>query len=111
MKTLVAVLLGSTVVLSFASEAKTCRDVWDSNPQSKSKGFLLVAKTNPEITDAVRNASIDVCESAKKVGALGGSEADVLQIINSSARNLPDEGRLSMAFMGVGGWQIGVSNK
>lgn len=111
MKTLVALLLGSTMALSFATEARTCQDVWASNPQSKSKGFLLVAKTNPEITDAVRDSSISVCESAKKVGALGGSESDVMRRVNASARNLPEEGRLSMVFMGIGGWQIGVDNK
>lgn len=107
MKTLVAVLLGSTMVLSFAADAKTCQDVWVSNPQSKSEMFLTIAKTNPEVTDAVRDSLLNVCESAKQVGALGGSEADVMRMINTSSRNLPEEGRLSMAFMGIGGWQIG----
>lgn len=111
MKTLIAVLIGSSMVLSFSSEAKTCEDVWDANPQSKSEMFLTIAKTNPEITDSVRESSISVCESAEEIGALGGSDKDVLRMVSAASRKLPDEGRISMAFMAIEGWGIGNSRR
>lgn len=107
MKTLLAVLLGSSMALSFSAEAMTCSELWESNPQSKSEGFLRVSKTQPEITDEVRTESIKLCENAAIAAKKGVFVDYVLAQTNKRARGLPEEGRLSMVFMAVGGWQIG----
>lgn len=107
MRTLIAVLIGSTVVLSFSAEATPCADLWDANPQSKSESFIQVSQTQPEITNEVREESIKLCETAKVSAKAGMPLNYIIRQVNKSSRGLPDDGRISMMFMAVGGWNIG----
>lgn len=107
MKTLIAVLIGSSMVLSFSAEATPCEDLWAANPQSKSEVFIRISKTQPEITNEVRDESIKLCETAAASAKKGVSVGYVLEQTNRRSKGLPEEGRLSMAFMAVGGWNIG----
>lgn len=107
MKTLLAVLLGSSMALSFSAEAITCSELWDINPQSKSEGFIAVSKTQPEVTKELRAESIKLCETAASAARAGVSAEYVLNQTKRRSRGLPEEGQASMAFMAVWGWQIG----
>lgn len=62
MKTLIAVLIGSSMALSFSAEATPCADLWVANPQSKSEAFIRVSQIRPDITDELRAESIKLCE-------------------------------------------------
>lgn len=107
MKTLIAVLIGSSMALSFSAEATPCADLWAENPQSKSEAFIRVSQTQPDVTDDVRDESIKLCETAAASAKKGVSVDYVLEQTNRRSNGLPEEGRLSMAFMVVGGWKIG----
>lgn len=107
MKTLIAVLIGSSMTFSFSAEATPCEDLWAANPQSKSEAFIRVSQTRPNVTNEVRDESIKLCETAA-ISAKNGVPFDyVLEQVNRSSLGLPDEGRVSMAFMAIGGWNIG----
>ena len=107
MKTLIAMLIGSSMALSFSAEATQCEDLWAANPQSKSEAFIRVGQTQPDVTNEVREESIKLCETAA-VSANNGMPLDyVIRQVDKSSRGLPDEGRVSMMFMAVGGWGIG----
>lgn len=107
MKTLIAVLIGSSMALSFPAEATPCSDLWEANPQSKSETFIRVSQTQPDVTNEVRNESIKLCETAKTSSKAGMPLDYVIKQVNKSSSGLPDEGRVSMMFMAVGGWNIG----
>lgn len=107
MKTLIAVLIGSSMALSFSAEATPCTDLWAANPQSKSEEFIRVSQTRPDITNDVRDESIKLCETAAASAKKGVSVDYVLEQTNRRSKGLPEEGRLSMVFMAVGGWAIG----
>lgn len=85
----------------------TCEQVWELSEQPKTTGFIEVSKTNPDITDAVKSSSIKVCDSAKRVGELGGSVEQVLLTVNERTQQLPEDNRRQIAFMAVSGWKIG----
>ena len=108
MKTLIAVLIGSSMTLSFSAEATPCSDLWAANPQSKSEAFIRVSQTQPDVTDDVRDESIKLCETAAASAKKGASVDYVLEQTNRRSNGLPEEARLSMAFMAVGGWKIWV---
>ena len=107
MKTLIAVLIGSSMALSFSAEATPCEGLWAANPQSKSEAFIRVSQTQPDITNEVRAESIKLCETAAAAAKKGVSVDYVLEQTNRRSNGLPEDGRLSMAFMAVGGWYIG----
>ena len=107
MKTLIAVLIVSSMALSFSAEATPCADLWAANPQSKSEAFIRVSQTQPEITNEVREESIKLCETAKASAKPGMPLNYIIRQVNKSSRGLPDDGRVSMMFMAVGGWNIG----
>lgn len=107
MKTLIAVLIGSSMALSFSAEATPCADLWVANPQSKSEAFIRVSQIRPDITDELRAESIKLCETAAVSAKKGVSVDYVLEQTNRRSNGLPEEGRLSMVFMAVGGWNIG----
>lgn len=117
MKYITAVAIVVTAVLGCSyvgdSKAETCADVWASNPQSKSEGFIRVSKQNPDITNAVKNQSIDMCESATRFSAEGGDLNTIISVVNRSmeGKDIPEEGRLSMVYMAVGGWKIGAEKR
>lgn len=107
MKMLIAVLIGSSMALSFAAGATPCEDLWAYNPQAKSESFIRMSEIRPDITNQVKEESINLCESSAKAAHHGVSIEYVLSMVNRSSRGLPDAGRLSMAFMAIGGWDIG----
>lgn len=107
MKTLTAVLIGSSIALSFSAEATPCADLWAANPQSKSESFIQVSQTQPDITNEVRDESIKLCETAAMSAKNGLPLNYIIRQVNKSSRGLPDDGRVSMMFMAVGGWNIG----
>lgn len=107
MKTLIAVVMGATMALSFSAEAITCADLWDVNPQSQSESFIRVSKTQPDVTDGVKQDSIKMCQSAAGAAKSGVSLDMVLNTVARSARGLPDVGKASMLFMASAGWQLG----
>lgn len=107
MKTLIAVLIGSSMALSFSAEATPCTDLWAANPQSKSEEFILVSQARPDVANAVRGESIKLCETAAAAAKKGVSVDYVLEQTNRRSNGLPEAGRLSLAFMAVGGWKIG----
>lgn len=107
MKTLIAVLIGSSMALSFSAEATPCEDLWAANPQSKSEAFIRVSQTQPDVTGEVRTESIKLCETAAMSAKSGLSLNYIIRQVNKSSRGLPDDGRVSMMFMAVGGWNIG----
>lgn len=107
MKTLIAVLIGSTMTLSFSAGAITCADLWEANPQSQSESFIQVSKTEPDVTDAVKQDSIKMCQSAAGAAKAGVGLDMVLNTVARSARGLPDVGKASMLFMASAGWQLG----
>lgn len=105
MKTLIAVVVG--VTMSFSAEAITCADLWEANPQSQSQSFIQVSKTQPDVTDGVKQDSIKMCESAAGAAKAGVGLDLVLNTVARSARGLPDVGKASMLFMASAGWQLG----
>lgn len=107
MKTLIAVVMGATMALSFSAEAITCADLWEANPQSQSESFIRVSKTQPDVTDGVKQDSIKMCQSAAGAAKRGVSLDMVLNTVARSARGLPDVGKASMLFMASAGWQLG----
>lgn len=111
MKTLLAVLLGSSMALSFSAKAITCEDLWNSNPQSQSEAFIMASKSDSTITDAVKRDSVRMCESAFSAAGAGVSLDRVISTVQDSARKLPDFAKASMLFMTIGGWQLGTEGK
>jgi len=107
MKTLIAVLIGSSMALSFSAKGTPCEELWGVNPQSKSESFIQVSQTQPEITNEVRDESIKLCETAAMSAKKGLPLNYIIRQVNKSSRGLPDDGRVSMMFMAVGGWNIG----
>lgn len=117
MKYITAVAIVVTAVLGCSyvgeSKAETCADVWASNPQSKSAAFINVSKQFPEVTEEVKQNSIVLCESATRFSAEGGDLKTIVSVVNRSmeGKDIPEEGRLSMVYMAVGGWKIGAEKR
>lgn len=85
----------------------TCQQVWELSPQASDASFIEVSKIRPDVTEDVKQTSINVCESAKRVGKLGGTVEQVLSVINERMRGMPEDQTRSVAFMAVSGWKIG----
>lgn len=107
MKTLIAVVIGATMALSFSAEAITCADLWEANPQSQSATFIRISKTKPDVAESLKQESIATCEGVAQGAKNGVSVDDALYIAQKHTKNLPEGGKASVIFMVLGGWQLG----
>lgn len=117
MKYITAVAIVVTAVLGCSyvgeSKAETCADVWASNPQTKTATFIDGATRFPNLAEDVKRESINTCNSAADFSQKGGSMETTIRLVNEGTRgkNIPEEGRLSMVYMAVGGWKIGAEKR
>lgn len=85
----------------------TCAQVWGMSELPYTEAFEEISRTNPQMTNEVRDTQIALCESSKAVALSGGSLPDVIAVISSKSSELPEELRKQMLFMSVAGWSIG----
>lgn len=94
MKTLLAVLLGSLMVLSFAAEAVPCRDIGAAVVDQ----YVAVARykvETPEQIDAYNglvDSQVSACTEGKKMRLKGGSPKDAGVAMTLAAAQAVDRG-------------------
>lgn len=86
----------------------TCSDVVRMSGFDKDPITMKVNRVKPDVVNEARGSLISLCESAKNLGANGGTKQMIMSVIAPQMMKLSKEQQYIHSYTAMNGWEIGA---